>query len=135
MANIGFDLSEFDNLIKQFEQMGGDVEELSQKVINSATRIGMEAYRSNVPFGKRPNSQGHARDNLKLSPLKKGKNGARYKVISFKGDRAYLYMLDNGTSKILPKPWREKAKYAVRNATLPIMRDTLIKEINKYLGE
>jgi len=134
-TTFDFDYSEFDDLIKQFESLGGDAEDIGKDIINSAVDVGATVYAQNVPLGDKDNLQGHAKDNIKKTTIKKGKNGWTYKLISFKGDRSYLYMIENGSSRYLPKPWIDKAKFAVRNATAPIMRDTLIKEIKKHLGE
>jgi len=129
----GLDFSEFDELIKQIEGLGANMDEVAEAVLDAGEGPAKESFRDNVPLGDKPNPQGHARDNITVSKTKKSKYGTKYRLITFKGDRAYLYMVDVGTSKMAAKPWREKANRAAQAAARPKMEAELINQLEKHL--
>lgn len=130
---IGFNFSEFSELISQLELVSKDVEEIVELGLENATKKGIEVFKKYIPLSDLDNPQGHARDNvIALSPFV-SKKGIAYKKITFNGDRSYLYILDYGSSTLAPMPWRKRAYRAVRTATAPIVRATIINELNRRL--
>jgi HK97 gp10 family phage protein len=134
MREDGFYLDEFDELIKQIELLGANTDAVAEAVLDAGVAPAKEAFRNNVPYDtERDNPQGHARDNIKVSKTKTSKYGTKYRVISFKGDRSYLYMVDAGTSQMPAKPWREKANRAAQAAARPAMAKELVNQLEKHL--
>lgn len=130
----GFTFEEFTELIKQFEELGADMDMVAEAVLNAGEGPAKEAYKNNIPYDSQErNPQGHAKDNITVTKTKTSKYGTKYRVISFKGNREYLYMLDAGTSKMAAKPWREKAYRAAQAAARPAMAQELINQIEKHL--
>lgn len=129
----GLDFSEFDELIKQIEGLGANMDEVAEAVLDAGEGPAKEAFMAHVPKGDRNNPQGRARDNIKTTETKTSKYGTKYRLITFKGDRAYLYMMDYGTSKMAAKPWREKANRAAQAAARPKMEAELINQLEKHL--
>lgn len=130
----GIDFSEFNQLVKQIENLGANMNAVAEAVLDAGTAPAKKAFKQNVPYDdKRDNPQGHARDNITVSKTKTSKYGTKYRLITFKGDRSYLYMLDAGTSKMPAKPWREKANRAAQAAARPAMERELISQLEKHL--
>lgn len=143
MAVFEFDYSAFNDLVKKVEELGLSEQEIAKAVLDSADSAAMEAYKANVPYGK-PNANGtHARDHVSISKMGKSKNGNYYKVIGAgkaKGAKIdteefrYLFYVENGTSKMVARPFMDKAQAAVTAAALPKMKKTLEQEIEKRCG-
>lgn len=132
---FGIDYSEFDALIKQVESLEEDSDEIAKRVIDAGVQAAFPKFVANVPTGDGANPQGRARDNVMISGLKNSKHGTKYRLISFRGDRSYLYMIDKGTSKIPAHPWLDKAKAEARHAAIDAMTEQLKQEIKNRVGE
>ena len=132
---FGIDYSEFDTLIKQVESLEEDTEDIAKRVIDAGVQAALPKFTANVPVGDGVNPQGRAKDNISVSGIKASKHGTKYKLISFRGDRSYLYMIDKGTSTIPPKPWLDKAQAEARQAAVVAMTEQLKKEIQNRVGE
>ena len=133
--DFGIDYSEFDALIQQVESLEEDADEIAKRVIDAGVQAALPKFVANVPTGDGANSQGRAKDNVTVSGLKTSKHGTKYKLVSFRGDRSYLYMIDKGTSKIPPHPWLDKAQAESRQAAVDAMSEQLKQEIKRRVGE
>lgn len=132
---FGIDYSEFDALIQQVESLADDTDEIAKMVINAGVQAALPKFTANVPTGDGVNPQGRAKDNVSVSGIKTSKHGTKYRLISFRGDRSYLYIIDKGTSQIPPKPWLDKAQVESRQAAVATMTEQLKREIQNRVGE
>lgn len=132
--DIGFDFSQFDVLINNFDIIKEEVKEIIEYAFEEAGGPGVAEFKKHIPRSELDNPQGHAIDNIYLAGTYIGRSGIAYKKITFKGDRSYLYILDAGTSTTFPKPWRKKAYKAVRQVTDPIIANAIATQINERLG-
>lgn len=144
MSIFEFDFSEFDELVKKFEELGLSEQEISQKVLDSCENEAKEAYRRNVPYDENNTHGNHARDDVNISKMGKSKNGNYYKTVGAgtpKGNKIdtsehqYLFYIENGTSKMVAKPFMDKASADVASATLPKMKQALENELKERLGD
>ncbi|MBO5408883.1 MAG: hypothetical protein J6A61_05770 [Clostridia bacterium] len=133
--DFGIDYSEFDALIKQVEGLVEDTDEIAKSVIEAGIQAAQPKFIANVPVGDGANPQGRAKDNVTVSGLKTSKHGTKYRLISFRGDRSYLYMIDQGTSKLPPHPWLDKARAEAGQAAVNAMSERLKQEIKNRVGE
>lgn len=129
----GLDYSDFLKFAKDFEALGGDMDEIAVEVLEAGAEPAVQAYRAALPVGAKKNPQGHARDNVFIDKPQKSKRGTHYRVVRIKGDRRYLFMMDKGTSHMSPKPWRKKAENDVREAANPAMLEKLKEKINEKI--
>ncbi len=141
MSEYHLDYSEFTDLIRRVEQMGVSANEIADKVLEAAAPAAVEAYRPHVPYDSAEKDSFHARDHVKASSTKTGKSG-RYKVIGvFGGDGAkmdwsiaqYLFLVENGTSKMMARPFMGAAAAAATTAAAPIMEQAFAAEIQSKL--
>lgn len=132
---FGIDYSEFESLVKQVESLGEATNDIAKNVLYAGVQAALPKFTSNVPVGDGVNPQGRAIHNISVSGIKQSKHGTKYRLISFRGDRSYLYIIDQGTSKIPPHPWLEKAQAESRQAAVTAMTEQLKKEIHNRVGE
>jgi HK97 gp10 family phage protein len=134
----GFDISQFNDLIKQMESLGADTNKIAEKVLNAGSEPARRAFQNNVPVDtKTPEEKRrhpHAKDNVKVTKTRKSRRGNKYRVIGAEGDTfIYLWYLENGTIKMPVKPFLEKAERAARAAASSPMEQALLQEIENHL--
>ena len=132
------DFSQFDALISQVEQLGADTDAVAERVLDAGCGPAKEAFKKNVPYDTKtpPNSRKHehARDHVTVSKTKKSKYGNKYRTIGASGEKfLYLFYIENGTSRMPAKPFRERAYRDAKTASSEPMRQALIKEIENHL--
>lgn len=135
MDNYGIECTGFDDLAKKIEELGMHIDIVAKDVLTAGGKGSVNAFKSCVPVSKRSNEQGHARDNVKLTRVKKNKNGRHQIQHTFKGDRSYLYMIDKGSRYMVAHPWRANANNAVNRVAYPIMRAKLEEIIDRELNK
>ena len=147
MQNIGFDISEFDQMIKSLEKMGANTNQIAEVVLDAGCAPAVEAFTPNVPFdNKTPEEKHtyeHARNTVTVSKTRiarKTKN--RYRLIEAKTTKKdadgnivpYLYFRENGSTTAPAKPWIEKAYRAAQAAAVEPMKEAFNREFDKYMG-
>lgn len=133
----GFDYSEFDELITQLEQLGADMDQVAERVLDAGSEPARKAFQRNVPYDKTnkdPNHE-HARDNIVVSRTRiarKTKN--KYRLIGALDRKfEYLYYVEYGTTQAPPHPFIEKAYRDAQAAAIEPMKQALIQEIERHL--
>ncbi len=147
VQNIGFDISEFDQMIKSLEKMGVNNEQIAEIILDAGCGPAVEAFKSNVPFDKNTPDEKHnymhARDTVKVSKTKTARRTKnRYRLIEPKTTKKdasgkivpYLYYLENGSTKSPAKPWIEKTYRAARDVAIEPMKEAFNREFDKYMG-
>lgn len=134
----GIDFSQFDELIGKVEQLGADMDAVAERVLDAGCGPAMEAFKRNVPYDTvtppHRRKHEHARDHVTVSRTRKSKYGNKYRTIGANGEEfVYLFYLENGTSTMPAKPFRERAYRDARAAASEPMRQALIKEIENHL--
>lgn len=142
MGEYHLDYSQFSELIQKFEALGVSADEIGTQVLEEAAPAAVEAFRMHVPYDATEKDNFHARDHVRASAIKTGKSG-KYKVIGvFDGDGAkmdwsiakYLFMVENGTSKMAPRPFTAAAAEAATEAAVPAMEQSFTRQITERLG-
>jgi HK97 gp10 family phage protein len=131
----GFNYSEFDDLIKQLENLGADMDAVTEAVLDAGNEPAKQAFiRCMPPDSTTKHGQPHARDNVVVSPTRKAKNGSKYRLVGTLDRRfVYLYYVEYGHSKAPPHPFIEKAYREARAAAREPMEQELIRQIEKHL--
>ena len=141
-SEFGFEFSEFNELIQQFENLGVGDDEIAKVVLDSVEDDAIQAFAANIP--KSDLDKEHAADNVIASKTRKSRHGSRYRVVGA-ADRGkmggmnwdrfrYLFYVENGTSNMVAKPFINKAHKAVRDKVQPKMKTILENELAKRLG-
>lgn len=137
------DYSEFNELVRQVEQLGLSEEEIANELLDEVESDAIEIFRANMP----PNSDKegeHARDNVIASRTKLShKYGTRYRIVGAakRGGNAaggmnwepfrYLFYVENGTSRAPAHPFVKKTEAAIAAKVQPKMvlkLQSIIKE-------
>ena len=149
----GVEYSAFAALTHKIESLGVSVEEVADKVLEEVAPAAVAAYKLHVPYDRAEKDSIHARDNVSASRTKSGYRG-RYKLVgafiegkdgklnwnvtlhSKKGNKEvpYLFYVENGTSKMLPRPFMKAAEEAVKAAVAPKIKAAVEAEIKSRLG-
>jgi HK97 gp10 family phage protein len=130
----GFDLSQLSETIKQLEQLGADMNAVSERVLDAGSEPARRAFINNMP----PNSKKdkpHARNNVIVSKTRTArKSKSRYRVIgALDPEFKYLYYVENGHVRATEHPFVEKAYRAAQAAASDPMEKVLLQEIENHL--
>ena len=133
----GFDYSEFAELITRLEQLGANMDQVAERVLDAGSEPARKAFQKNVPYDKKnkDSNHKHARDNIVVSRTRiarKTKN--KYRLIGALDRRfEYLYYVEYGTTQAPPHPFIQRAYFNARAAAREPMRQALIQEIERHL--
>lgn len=133
----GFNFDEFNELINQLEQLGADMDQVAEKVLDAGSEPAREAFKRNVPYDKTNKGlyHEHARDNIIVSKTRiarKTKN--KYRLIGALDRKfEYLYYVEYGTTQAPPHPFIERAYREAQAAAAEPMRQALVQEIERHL--
>lgn len=144
---IGFDFSQFTQLIKQVEELGADRDEVAEHVLDAGSEPARQTFADNIPFDEgTPESRHpykHAKDTVTVSGTRIAKRSRnKFRLIEPKTNKVdpktgklvpYLYYREYGSTKASAKPWHEKASKAARDAAIEPMKKALVDEIEKRL--
>lgn len=143
MPTFGFDFSEFDTMVRQFEEIGVSGDEIADIVLDAVTPDAVEAFRGALPRDAGTDDPYHAQDHVRASKVRTSKTGSRYKIIGvFDGDgkkldwdeARYLFCVENGTSRMVAKPFIKKAENNMEQVAGTKMKETLETELQTRLG-
>jgi HK97 gp10 family phage protein len=134
----GFDITEFNELIKQIESLGADTEQIAEKVLNAGSEPARRVFQIHVPVDRTTPEEKrrhpHAKNNIIVSKTKKSKKGSKYRVIGAEDKTfVYLWYLEKGTITIHGKQFLEKAERAARAVASEPMERALLQEIENHL--
>lgn len=141
MGKYGVEYDGFSALVAKIEGLGVSVNEMVDKVLDETAGLAVETFRPHVPYDSKQKDNIHARENVKASRTKTGKNG-RYKLIGVFGENGskldwtvgqYLFYVENGTSKMPARPFMKAAEATVKSAVEPRMKAAIETEIKSRL--
>lgn len=142
MAKYGVEYDGFAALAMKVEELGVSMNEIADKVLEETAPIAVEAFRPHVPYDKTEKDSIHAKNNVRASKTKSGKNG-RYKLVGVFTENGvaidwtigqYLFYVENGTSKMTARPFMAAASAAVESAVAPLMKSAMENEIKSRIG-
>jgi len=156
MSLNGFEFSEFTGLIEQLEQLGADMDQVAERVLDAGSEPARLAFQKNVPRSKK--NKEHAQDNVMVSKTRESKYGNKYRVIGAAGKKvdmkrtrvtskgkvqhytekyadqfSYLYFVEHGTTRAPARPFLEKAYRDAQAAANEPMKNALVQEIENHL--
>lgn len=140
----GFDLSQFDQTIRQLEQMGTDINQIAERVLDAGSEPARQAFINNIPYDENaPDNHTHARDNVVVSKTKTAKKTKnRYRVVESKTDKIdpktgkkvpYLYFVENGHVRAPAKPFIQKAYGEAQAAAAEPMKIAFNHEFEEHM--
>mgnify|MGYP000709540048 CR=1 FL=1 len=97
--------------------------EVADKVLDEVAPLAVSTFKPHVPYDRKEKDSFHARNHVRASKTRDG-YGGRYKLVGvFDGDGAkldwsiaqYLFYVENGTSKMVARPFMKKAEAAVKS--------------------
>lgn len=132
------DYSQFDELVKDVERLGADMDKIAETVLDAGSEPTRQAYAKKIPYDTTTPSNkrkhGHARDNLKVSRTKRSRSGGKYRLVEATDKEFnYLWYLEKGTSRINERKFIQKAYDAAKKAAQEPMKQALLKEIEKHI--
>lgn len=129
----GFDLSDFDATIVQLEQLGENMKQIAERVLDAGSEPARQAFIRNVPYSKKDKE--HARDNVIVSKTRTAKKSrSRYRLVGALDEKfRYLYYVENGHIRAPAHPFIDRAYADAREATVSPMEDALIREVEEHL--
>lgn len=133
----GFNISEFTDMIKQLEQLGADVNQVAERVLDAGSEPARQKFQKNLP-----KDTGQARKNVVVSKTKTARNKNKYRLIGSETKKIdpetgkevpYLYIVEYGHVRAPAHPFIEKAYRAAQAAASEPMKSALVKEIENHL--
>lgn len=143
MGKYGVEYDGFSALVAKVEALGVSMDEIANKVLEETADIAVDTFRPHVPYDSKQKDSIHARENVKASRTKSGKNG-RYKLIGVFDENGskldwtvgqYLFYVEHGTSKMTARPFMKLAETAVKSTVEPLMKSALEAEVKSRLEE
>ncbi len=130
---MGFDISEFNQMIAQFESMGADKNKIAERVLDAGSEPARQSFMKNTPRSE--DEKEHAQDNVVVSKTRTArKTKNRYRLIGALDRRfEYLFYVENGTSSAPAKPFIEKAYREAQAAAIEPMKQAFYEEFEKYM--
>jgi HK97 gp10 family phage protein len=141
MAKYGVEYEGFSSLVLKIENLGVSMNEVADKVLDEVAPLAVRTFKPHVPYDRKEKDSFHARNHVRASKTRDG-YGGRYKLVGvFDGDGAkldwsiaqYLFYVENGTSKMVARPFMKKAEAAVKSVVEPKMKSALEQEIKSRL--
>jgi HK97 gp10 family phage protein len=121
---ISFDVSGFDNLLKEFNRLGGNVEEAQEEALDIGAEIIKEELSNTAPAS--PIRKSHAKDHVKI------KKSYRLREIGFQGKK-YFYMKypNDGTRKQAAQFFVEKANKSKGKEAMDASKEHIKKAMRR----
>lgn len=141
MAKYGVEYEGFSSLVLKIENLGVSMNEVADKVLDEVAPLAVSTFKPHVHMTERKKTVFIARNHVRASKTRDG-YGGRYKLVGvFDGDGAkldwsiaqYLFYVENGTSKMVARPFMKKAEAAVKSVVEPKMKAALEQEIKSRL--
>ena len=128
MAKYGVEYEGFSSLVLKIENLGVSMNEVADKVLDEVAPLAVSTFKPHVPYDRKEKDSFHARNHVRASKTRDG-YGGRYKLVGvFDGDG-----VENGTSKMVARPFMKKAEAAVKSVVEPKMKAALEQEIKSRL--
>lgn len=126
MSKNGFEISGFDEILLNIEQLGGNVSKASREAVKEGGKVVRDRLEKNTPKGAYL-SKTHAKDNVVISNIKTNRDtGDKYVTVGYPAEIKWrIHFVEFGTIRQQPKLFMTKTINDTREEVKKVMMDSL----------